>query len=373
MKPNPLPEPERWSERAEGKDVPSVEDAIGASLRRVGAATEPSETATARWARKAMAPVARRPVVGVWSAALAATLLAAGGAVAGVAWHARVARSAGGAPHDAPGPGARARRPAQPHRAALPPTAPEATLAPEPPAPEPPAPQPPAPEPPAPEPTAPEPPAPQQARAASAPGTAHGPARVAMAPAAAPREAPASTPAAPRAATEPPPAAAPEADDEAQLLARAFRQLRSDGDARAAMAALDERDRRFGAGALGPEAALARVEALLLLGRTTEALPVLLGIRGERAGQTPTARATRAELLARANRCGEAETDLEVLLAPGAPAATRERALYARASCRLRGGQPSAAIPDLQRYLTEYPEGRFAPAVREALAKLRRP
>jgi predicted Zn-dependent protease len=162
-------------------------------------------------------------------------------------------------------------------------------------------------------------------------------------------------------------------DDEAQLLARAFRHLRGDGDASAALASLDERDRRFGAGPLGAEAALARAEALLLLGRATEALPVLLAIRGERAGQTPAARATRAELLARANRCGEAEADFTALLATGAPAVTRERALYARASCRLRGGQPSAAIPDLQGYLTEYPEGRFAPAVREALAKLRRP
>jgi hypothetical protein len=366
MKPSPLPEPERWSERAGGDDAPSVEDAIGASLRRVGAATEPSETATARWARQAIVPVARRPVVGVWSAALAATVLAGGGAVAGVAWHARIVRSTSGAPQGDPSAVAHARRPAPARRLAL------ATPAPEQAALEPPAPLPPpapeqvtlespalkqaAPEQPASSRPAPERAAPKPAPAAA---VARRSARTALAPATAPA----------RAAR----AAAAEGDDESQLLARAFRHLRGDGDAGAALAALDERDRRFGAGPLGAEAALARAEALLLLGRTTEALPVLLAIRGERAGQTPTARAARAELLVRANRCGEAELDFEVLLAPGAPAGARERALYARASCRLRGGQPAAAVPDLESYLVDYPEGRFAPAVREALGKLRRP
>src|SRR5436190_2187527 len=74
--------------------------------------------------------------------------------------------------------------------------------------------------------------------------------------------------------------------DETELLARAFRLLRSEGDVAGALAALDEHDRRFGAGSLAIEATLARAEALLLLGRTGEALPLLMRLRDARAGLT---------------------------------------------------------------------------------------
>ena len=193
-----------------------------------------------------------------------------------------------------------------------------------------------------------------------------------------PPPAPPATPRATRAArpapdTSPltaPPAA--EVDDESRLVARAFRHLRSEGDATSALAALDERDRRFGAGTLASEAALARAEALLLLGRTADALPILLALRDAPAGLTPEVRAVRAELLARAKRCGEAVADFDALLAPGGPTATRERALYGRASCRLQGPRPADAAPDLDSYLAEFPGGRFAQPVRDALEKLRR-
>jgi hypothetical protein len=88
-------------------------------------------------------------------------------------------------------------------------------------------------------------------------------------------------------------------DDESRLVARAFRQLRNEGDATSALAALDERERRFGPGTLASEAGLARAEALLLLGRTADALPILLALRDAPAGLTPEVRAVRAELLAR--------------------------------------------------------------------------
>jgi hypothetical protein len=127
---------------------------------------------------------------------------------------------------------------------------------------------------------------------------------------------------------------ATEVDDESRLVARAFRHLRNEGDATSALAALDERDRRFGAGTLASEAGLARAEALLLLGRTADALPILLALRDAPAGLTPEVRAVRAELLARAKRCGEAVADFDALLAPGGPTATRERALYGRAGCK---------------------------------------
>ena len=134
-----------------------------------------------------------------------------------------------------------------------------------------------------------------------------------------------------------------DAPDEARLLARAFRHLRSEGDAAAALAALDERERQFGAGALGTEAGLARAEALLLLGRADEALPILVGLHDPRTGLTPEVRVARAELLARARRCVEAVADFDALLAPGPTRATRERALYGRASCRLQLGRADGA------------------------------
>ena len=84
-------------------------------------------------------------------------------------------------------------------------------------------------------------------------------------------------------------------------------------------------------------------------------------------------RVTRAELLARAHRCAEATADFDQLLAPGAAPAVRERALYGRASCELQGVHPAEAIPDLDSYLAEFPDGRFAPTVRAAMERMRRP
>jgi hypothetical protein len=49
---------------------------------------------------------------------------------------------------------------------------------------------------------------------------------------------------------------------EAAQLAEALRALRADGDARRALALLEDHDSRFPAGALQREAMLARVEAL---------------------------------------------------------------------------------------------------------------
>src|SRR4030095_759880 len=82
-----LPEPERWSERAAGT---AAEDAIGGSLRRVKAATEPSASAASRWAQHAMAP-SPRPAAAprVWSIAIVAAILGGASVVAAsVAWRA---------------------------------------------------------------------------------------------------------------------------------------------------------------------------------------------------------------------------------------------------------------------------------------------
>jgi hypothetical protein len=332
MKAHLLPEPERWSDRDAGQTAASAEDVIGASFRQIRTTTEPTDTAAGRWARHAMVTPPRAVGRRVWSMAIAGVILSGGGVVAaGVAWRAVATQRPTPSPADEPVPAAaKARHIAGRHEAPPAPlTDPEVTLEP----------------PPAP------PPLPPSLKPVRAP--AHAPDL--------------------RPLTEPPPASLADAPDEARLLARAFRHLRSEGDAPAALAALDERERQFGAGALGTEAGLARAEALLLLGRTDEALPILIGLRDPRTGLTPDVRVARAELLARARRCVEAVDDFDALLAPGATRATRERALYGRASCRLQLGHAKGAEIDLDQYLFEYPQGRFAPAVRDAREKLRRP
>ena len=336
MKAHLLPEPERWSDRDGGQAAGSAEDVIGASFRQIRATTEPDDAAAGRWARRALATPPRAVGRRVWSMAIAGLILSGGGVVAaGVAWRAVATKRPPPGAADEPVPaaakprhiGGRHEAPPAPPPDVLP--DPEVALEPPPAA----------------------PPLPPSMKMVRAP--AHAPDL--------------------RPLTEPPPAPAADAPDEARLLARAFRHLRSEGDAAAALAALDERERQFGAGALGTEAGLARAEALLLLGRADEALPILVGLHDPRTGLTPDVRVARAELLAKAKRCVEAAADFDALLAPGAARATRERALYGRASCRLQLGRAEGAQLDLDQYLQEYPQGRFAPAVRGALEKLRRP
>ena len=332
-KANPMPEPERWSDRAAAHDAASAEDVVGASFRQIRATTEPTDAAAQRWARRAMAAAPRSSASHVWSFAIAGLILTGGGAVAaGVAWRAAATRPRAPARVDESPPAAGKPRHVGLRHVA--PPAPEVLPDPDVPAEAPPAPAP--------------PPLPTSLKAVRVPAT--DPER--------------------RPLVEPPPVAAADAPDEARLVARAFRQLRSEGDANAALAALDERDHLFGAGTLATEAALARAEALLLLGRTDDALPILVGLR---TGLTRDVRVARAELLAKAKRCSEAIADFDAALAPGGGQATRERALYGRASCRLQTARSDGATSDLKDYLREYPQGRFAPVVREALEKLRRP
>jgi tetratricopeptide (TPR) repeat protein len=194
----------------------------------------------------------------------------------------------------------------------------------------------------------------------------------------APVEAPAET-AAPLEAAGPPPAEvahrAPRRPvpppllppSEAETLASAFHELRSGGDATAALRSLDEYDRRFPGGALQGEARVARAEALLALDRRRDALPLLDGLEG--AGGTPTrdVRVARGELLAEAGRCPDALRDFDAVLAASESDAAGGRALYGRASCRLRAGAVELARRDLKRYLSLHSTGPFATAARRAV------
>jgi hypothetical protein len=157
---------------------------------------------------------------------------------------------------------------------------------------------------------------------------------------------------------------------ETRLLARAFQALRADKEAEAALRALDEWARRFPNGELADQARVARVEALLALGRATDALPLLVEIRDRASGLTRDIQIVRAELLSEQDRCAQAMPDFDDLLADGLHDAADERALYSRAACNLRTGRAALGRRDLGRYLKTYPDGRFAGAVRRAVDDL---
>ena len=130
-----------------------------------------------------------------------------------------------------------------------------------------------------------------------------------------------------------------------------------------------EYDRRFPNGVLRAESRVARVEALLLLDRRAEALQLLEAI-GPGGALTRDVRVTRGELLLERDRCADAVRDFDAVLAArdGDPAGGR--ALYGRASCRLRGGDVPGARADLTRYLSLHADGPSAAAARRALVAL---
>jgi hypothetical protein len=150
-------------------------------------------------------------------------------------------------------------------------------------------------------------------------------------------------------------------------LAAAFRALRAGHDPDAALRALDSYDRAFPRGGLASEARIARVEALMAVGRRADALALLAALDG--GGGTPTRNVLvmRGELFAEAGQCGNAVRDFDRILSAGARDDAEARALFGRAACRLRGRDTAAGERDLRGYLERYPNGAFAAAAREAL------
>jgi hypothetical protein len=157
---------------------------------------------------------------------------------------------------------------------------------------------------------------------------------------------------------------------ESELLARALTQLRSAGDARGALFALDEYQREFPRGTLLLESQVARLDAFLALGRHADALALLDQLPIDRIGRGAEPRILRAELRARDNPA-RAIADYDSALAVPLSAALDERALFGRASCRLRAGDRPGAEADLRRYLERHPEGRFRDEASRQLAALR--
>jgi hypothetical protein len=123
---------------------------------------------------------------------------------------------------------------------------------------------------------------------------------------------PASAPIAPPPATWSATPAESGADAEAALIAAAFRALRTDHDPAAALSLLERHARSFPSGTLLVEASMARVEALLALGQSKQALDLLESLPAA-AAMTPPRLLLRGELRAASGRCASARADLEAV------------------------------------------------------------
>jgi outer membrane protein assembly factor BamD (BamD/ComL family) len=143
------------------------------------------------------------------------------------------------------------------------------------------------------------------------------------------------------------------------MLNGAFSRLRQSRDAVGALAGLDQYLRRFPNGTLAAEARTARVDALLMLGRESEALVALNALALEGSGREQELRVIRGELGAESD-CGRAVVDFDQILSSTASSDLHERALYGRAVCRSRQGRADEARRDAERYLETFPHGRFA-------------
>ena len=161
------------------------------------------------------------------------------------------------------------------------------------------------------------------------------------------------------------PPEAPAARSETAILAYAIQKLRGDGDASAALVALDDHRARFPAGPLALEAAALRIEALLRAGRTARALEELDCFALDEAPGRNEWRVVRGELRAAAGRWRDAEVDFSATLGRLAdvPGDLAERALWGRAVARARSGDPVRAESDYALYLARFPSGRFAAKV----------
>jgi len=152
---------------------------------------------------------------------------------------------------------------------------------------------------------------------------------------------------------------------EAASLEAALSVLRAGGTEHAARAlqALDRHLQDFPRGALELEARVARVDALLLLGRRQDARRELSALPIENVGRKNELRLIRAELRAD-DDCRSALGDFQVLVDQRLPAAWAERALFGRGACLLKLGDQAGAQRDFNRYLAQFPSGRFAAQIR---------
>jgi len=183
-----------------------------------------------------------------------------------------------------------------------------------------------------------------------------------LAPAEAPPLTPPSTAAFPAALAS---AGSSRLGQEAASLSAALSALKvgGKGNASRALRAIDEHLQKFPRGALELEARVARVDALLVLGRRQEARRELSALPIESVGRKNELRLIRAELRAD-DDCRAASSDFQVLVDQPLPSNLAERALFGRGACLLKLGNQAAANRDFDRYLERFPSGRFADQIR---------
>lgn len=158
--------------------------------------------------------------------------------------------------------------------------------------------------------------------------------------------------------------------EESRLLGRAITQLRHDAAPRLALTTLDEYFARYPAGALAGDAEIVRIDALLSLDRTAEAVAHLDALSaGHFRGLARAAEllVLHGELLLQARQPQRAEQAFTEALEREPPDALAERALYGRAVALGLAGDAVRSHAELERYLARFPAGRFATAAREAL------
>jgi hypothetical protein len=140
-------------------------------------------------------------------------------------------------------------------------------------------------------------------------------------------------------------------------------RLRQHRDGTGALAALDQHKRLFPDGAYAREAAMARVDALLVLRRTGEALAALELLSLQASGREGELRLIRGELRARTD-CRRALEDFLALQDAVLPESLTERVLYGRVVCEARLGHREQLERASRTYLLAFPSGRFAAEVR---------
>lgn len=148
---------------------------------------------------------------------------------------------------------------------------------------------------------------------------------------------------------------------------RAMGYLRRDRNPAAALGALDNYLGRYPHGALAKEARLARIDALLMLGRYEQALNALEATIFDPGLRSTELLVVRAELRA-AQDCRRAEEDFGTALGRGPDARLLERILYGRGACRTKLHDLAGANDDLGRYLERFPEGPHADWARRWMA-----
>jgi hypothetical protein len=105
---------------------------------------------------------------------------------------------------------------------------------------------------------------------------------------------------------------------EGRSFARALELWRARRDGPAALAALDEHQRRFPSGQMRAEAMVLRAEILLAAHRDREAMAALDQVALDRVPRARELHTLRGELRARFARCEDARTDLTPIAAGGA-------------------------------------------------------